>query len=230
LLQTWPDSAKDAISLQKHLSAQFCETPFLGPLVYVAGVDISNERFSNLLHAAAVLARFDPATKSFETLAVGTSTRITTFPYVPGLLSFREGQVALEALAKLPRRPDLIVFDGHGRAHPRRYGIACHLGALTGAASLGCGKTHLVGDYEEPPKRRGCYSLLQDKAEELGVVLRTREAARPVFLSCGYGIAKQDLVRVMMELTDPRHRLCFVQRQAHVEANAIRRSFKEKTA
>jgi deoxyribonuclease V len=116
------------------------------------------------------------------------------FPYVPGLLSFREAPVLLTVLRRLRQRPDLLMCDGHGRAHPRRFGLACHLGILTGFSSLGCAKSLLVGEHAPLPNPRGSSAALMHAGEQVGVAVRTRGSVRPVFVSVGHRISLEEAV------------------------------------
>jgi deoxyribonuclease V len=119
-------------------------------------------------------------------VAERTATRKLTFPYVPGLLSFREAPALLAALRKLDRAPDALLCDGHGLAHPRRFGIACHLGVLTDLPTVGCAKSRLTGSHEVPGDTRGDQTALTDDGEHIGSVLRTRSGVKPVFVSVGH--------------------------------------------
>jgi deoxyribonuclease V len=114
------------------------------------------------------------------------ATRPLRFPYVPGLLSFREGPAILAALRRLRRRPDALMCDGHGLAHPRRFGIACHLGVITQIPAIGCAKSRLTGEHAEPGLRRGSRAPLRDGDEVIGTVLRTRDGVRPIYVSVGH--------------------------------------------
>ena len=134
------------------------------------------------------------------------ATTPTPFPYVPGLLSFRELPPILEALDQLSAPPEIILVDGHGRAHPRRFGIACHLGLWLRIPTIGVGKTRLCGEYEEPGLTKGSASPLRDGSETLGVVLRTRTRVRPVFVSVGYGLPLEACVNWTLAVT-PRYRI-----------------------
>lgn len=120
------------------------------------------------------------------------------FPYVPGYLSFREGPSIVKAIRKLNKRPDLLLVDGQGIAHPRRLGIASHLGVLLGIPSVGCAKSRLIGDYEEPDGKQGGWSPLLHKGELIGAVLRTRDNVRPVFVSPGHLVTLQDSIEIVM--------------------------------
>ncbi len=111
-----------------------------------------------------------------------------TFPYIPGLLSFREGPAILAALRRVKSKLDLLIFDGQGIAHPRRLGIACHIGWIADLPAIGCGKSRLVGKHREPGERRGCRTTLKDRGERIGTVLRTRDGVRPLYVSTGHRI------------------------------------------
>ena len=138
----------------------------------------------------------------------------TSFPYVPGLLSFREIPAVLAALERLIDLPDLILVDGQGYAHPRRFGIASHLGVLTDLPTIGVGKTRLLGYYDEPPEERGSWTPLRDKGEVIGAVLRTRERVKPLFISAGHRISLETAVAYVMRCTR-RYRLPETTRRAH---------------
>lgn len=125
--------------------------------------------------------------------------REARFPYVPGLLSFREAPALLAALRALRTAPDALMCDGHGLAHPRRFGIACHLGVIVGRPTIGCAKSRLIGEYVEPGRRRGARSPLREGGERLGTVLRTREGVKPVFVSVGHRIDLATAERIVLD-------------------------------
>lgn len=135
----------------------------------------------------------------FKTLEITVSVkayRKTSFPYIPGLLSFREIPVILDAFSCLPARPDLLFVDGQGIAHPRRLGIAAHLGVLLDMPAIGVAKSRLTGDYTEPGALKGQYSILMDKAEQIGTVLRSRDNVRPLFISPGHRVSHESALRL----------------------------------
>jgi deoxyribonuclease V len=158
----------------------------------VLGADTSVR--AGRVHAALCLFSF-PA---LELLASATAVRPAEFPYVPGLLAIREVPALLEAYAKLPEEPDLLLVDGHGLAHPRRCGIACYLGVELDRPSLGCGKTLLVGEHRPPGNRRGACTRLFHRGEVVGACLRTREGVRPVYVSLGHRIELALAVRIVL--------------------------------
>jgi deoxyribonuclease V len=140
--------------------------------------------------------------------------RPTTFPYIPGFLSFREVPAVLEALEKLTTPPDLLLCDGQGIAHPRRFGIACHLGLLTRLPSIGVAKSLLVGKHTEVPEERGAWVPLVHKSERVGAVLRTRSGTKPLYISSGHRISLETAIAYVMRCT-PKYRLPETTRHAH---------------
>jgi len=151
----------------------------------VAGADVAYESGGDRLFAAVV-------TQDLQTLAVleaGTQQDLACFPYIPGLFSFREIPPLARALAKLAHAPDLLICDGHGLAHPRRFGLACHLGVLFDIPTIGCAKSCLIGQFDSPGDRRGDCSLLTYEGETIGAVLRTQDRRKPVFVSIGHRIS-----------------------------------------
>jgi deoxyribonuclease V len=147
--------------------------------------------------AAAAVLSF-PALDLIETAAVKAEIR---FPYIPGLLSFREMDAALAALRRLRIRPDLLLCDGHGLAHPRRFGLACHLGVLADLPAIGVAKSRLIGTHEDPAPERGSWTPLIDAGEIIGAVLRTRTAVRPVYVSIGHRVSLETAVRFVLACT-----------------------------
>ena len=181
-LHDWSVDPKEAVRRQKMMSAEVDLRPLPPDVEVVAGCDISFDRFSDVIYAGIVLVRL-PTLEVVETSGV---TSRATFPYVPGLLSFRETPALLEAWERLTTRPDVVVLDGQGLAHPRRFGIACHVGLLTGVPSVGCAKTLLVGAYEEPGELAGSTSPLVHRGETVGAVVRTKTRVSPVYVSPGH--------------------------------------------
>lgn len=195
----WDVSPEEAIAIQQRLRA---EIPLaesgamiaLDQIYTVAGVDVS---YREIGRAAIAVFSFP----NLELLEEVTATREVTFPYIPGLLAFREGPVALAALERLRAQPDLLMFDGQGYAHPRRLGLARHLGAYLGRSSIGCAKSRLTGRYEEPGAEPGAWSPLLSDGEEIGRVVRTKARTKPLFVSVGYQITLPDAVEVVLRCT-----------------------------
>lgn len=160
----------------------------------IGGADVSYSSGANTLKAGVAILSF-PALEVIETVEIkGRSS----FPYIPGLLTFREGPIILKALGILKQLPDVLLVDGQGTAHPRRMGIASHLGILLGLPTIGCAKSHLFGDFEQPKKKKGAQSYLLDKAEVIGVALRTRTNVKPLFVSPGYKIDLKTAVEIVL--------------------------------
>ena len=209
-LHDWNLTPPQAIALQKRLAAQvvYDQPLALDKVRLVAGVDVSVKE--NVSQAAVVVLTF-PDLEVVETV---TNILPTPFPYIPGLLSFREGPVLEEAFKRLQHEPDALIFDGMGRAHPRRLGIASQMGLWLGKATIGCGKTLLTGRYVEPPQERGAFAPLVDKGEVIGAILRTRAYTKPVYISAGHLIDLESAVTLVMACT-PKYRLPEPIRQAH---------------
>jgi deoxyribonuclease V len=191
------------------------------PLRQVAGVDVSYDRGSPWLYAAVVVL-------DAETLAPlerASVRRRASFPYVPGYLSFRELPPLLEAFSKLRSQPDLVLCDGHGRAHPRRFGFACHLGVALDLPTVGVAKSRLVGTHREPGPRRGATASLRHEGEVIGCVLRTRVGVRPVYVSVGHRVTLATARKLVLHLT-PRYRQPEPLRAAHTEVNQHRKARK----
>ena len=200
--EDWPTTEAEAIKLQSELAETVREIPLAGPVSRVAGLDVAYDDASGDLIAAAAL--HDTYTlKAIETKTVRDSVR---FPYISGLFSFREVPPLLAALDALDTQPDLLICDGHGLAHPRRFGLACHLGVLTGLPSIGCAKTHLFGAYDDPGPLRGNWSPVIDDGQTIGAVLRTQTDVKPVFISVGHLITLHEAIEMVLQFS-PRYRL-----------------------
>ena len=189
----WDVSVDEALAIQRRLAplAHAAAPVALDTVRLVAGVDVS---YADRARGAVVVYRYP----EMELVEQATASRELAFPYVPGLLSFREVPVALDALARLRITPDLLLCDGQGYAHPRRFGLACHLGLMTGLASVGCAKSWLLGAYTEPGPALGDRSPLVDGGEVIGVALRTRPSTRPIFVSTGYRMTLEQAVEVTL--------------------------------
>lgn len=209
---TWELSPQKAVALQKHLAGEvICESEVDAKNVEtVAGID--THYHDGLATAALVtMSLQDPKTIDYV-----TTSRRTDFPYIPGLLAFREGPAILDALSKLQILPDVLIFDGQGIAHPRRFGLASHIGLLSGIPSIGCAKTNLSGIYEEPDIQKGSFSYLidpKDRDSIIGAVLRTRSNVKPLFVSVGHKMNLQDSINIILRCC-PRYRLPEPIRQA----------------
>ncbi len=198
----WPKTPTEARALQEDLRHRVIAEDRLGPVRLLAGVDAGYDVRRGMTRAVAVLMEVDGLVLRHAVRA----ERPTDFPYVPGLLSFREAPAILAALDRLPERPDLLLVDGQGRAHPRRFGLACHLGVLADLPTIGVAKSRLIGTHDEPGEARGAQSPLLDKGEMIGVVLRTRARVRPLFVSVGHRIGLETAVELVLAAA-PRYRL-----------------------
>lgn len=199
---SWNVSPQEAAAIQERLSREVVSEDKLGPVSHVAGVDIGFEENNSVTRAAVALLSFP----DLQLVEYAIVRRPTPFPYVPGLLSFREGPAALEALDQLKIRPDLLICDGQGLAHPRRFGLACHLGLLSDLPAIGVAKSRLVGQHEPVPTSRGAWQPLWFDGQIVGAVLRTRTNVRPVYVSIGHRLALETAIDYVMRCT-PRYRL-----------------------
>lgn len=222
----WDMAEAEAVALQLRLAPLAAAAPpiTLADVQVVAAIDVSYDDDAGEAYVGVVAYSYPLFTNplGLELGEVGM-TLPSVYPYIPGLLSFREVPVALQALAALPVRPDLLLCDGHGTAHPRRFGLACHLGLLTGLPSVGCAKSWLLGAYEEPPRAYFAYTPLMDGGEVIGAALRTRPPARPVFVSPGYRLTLEQAVQVVNNLHGG-YRLPVPAMAAHRLAAATRRA------
>jgi deoxyribonuclease V len=207
-LHPWPAAAEEATAIQDALRP-LADLTSPGPRTVrtVAGLDVAYA--DDRLAAAAVVLDAD----SLDVVEEATVLDRPAFPYVPGLFAFRELPALVEALRKLSVTPDLLVCDGHGLAHPKRFGLACHLGVLTGLPTIGVGKTRLVGSYDEPAADRGAWSALSDGGQVVGRALRTQTGVRPVFVSVGHRADLDTACAVTLRLA-PRYRLPETTRRA----------------
>lgn len=180
----WAVTPKQASAIQRRLAARVRQVPLGGAPRVVAGLDAAFSRDDRQCLAAVVAWDLRERTVIEQHVAA----RPLTFPYVPGLLSFREGPAVLAALRKLRTPPDVLMYDGHGLAHPRRFGIACHVGVILDRPTIGCAKSRLIGTHREPGSRRGAAAPLIDDGEVIGSVLRTQDGINPVFVSVGHRI------------------------------------------
>jgi deoxyribonuclease V len=218
-LHEWDLSPTQAVALQKELRNRLRSVPLqISKIHTVAGADVSFNKFSKTIYAGIVVLKF-PSLEILETSGVVTTTE---FPYIPGLLSFREIPALLEAWEKLRSEPDVLVCDGHGIAHPRRMGIAAHAGVLLQRPTLGCGKSVLVGKFEEPGKAHGSWSPLLHKGETIGAAVRTKNNVKPIFASPGNLCDVPSAIEVLLRC-DGGYRLPEPTRRAHLFVNELRR-------
>lgn len=206
----WPTTPAAAIALQQHLRSQVITTDAIGPVHTVAGVDVGFEANNTITRAAVAVLSWPELQLQEQAIA----RRPTSFPYIPGLLSFREIPTVLDALGQLQIQPDLLLCDGQGIAHPRRFGIACHLGLLVNLPSIGVAKSRLIGQHQEVAEQRGSWQPLLDQGEVIGAVLRTRPKTKPLYISPGHRISLETAITYVMSCTT-RYRLPETTRWAH---------------
>jgi deoxyribonuclease V len=189
----WPKIIDDARNMQERDKSRVLTGPLQKEPEFIAGVDaaFSEDR----VFAAACLYRYPELTVLEQSAAV----KQLVFPYVPGYLFFREGPAIIAALGKLKRKPDVILLDGQGIAHPRGIGSASHLGVLLDIPTIGCAKTRFVGEYQDPGERKGDWTELQFNGRTVGAVLRTRDRVQPLFLSPGHWIDLPGAIRIALD-------------------------------
>lgn len=216
---SWNVTPGQAIAIQQRLRSEVVFEKLEKPIHLIAGCDISFDKSSDVVYAGVVVLRIP------ELIEVSRGTAITkaTFPYIPGLLSFRESPAVLEAWKQLQTVPDVLMVDGQGFAHPRRFGIASHLGLLLDIPTIGCAKSRLIGTYQEPGRAASSFADLLDCGEVVGVVLRTADNVKPVFVSVGHRVTLDDARRVIMQCSRG-HRIPESTRQAHLLVTALRRA------
>lgn len=198
------------MAIQAELRARVERADRLPEIHHVAGVDVGFEAGGQVTRAAVVVLGYP----DLEPVDCAVARLPTRFPYVPGLLSFRELPAVLAAIEGLRVQPDVYLCDGQGLAHPRRFGIACHLGVLLDIPSIGVAKTRLIGHHAEPPPEKGGWTPLKDGEEVIGAVLRTRAGVKPVYVSIGHRLSLSSAVRLVLGCT-PRYRLPETTRRAH---------------
>jgi deoxyribonuclease V len=219
-LHDWPAAEAEAVALQRRLAARVEVATPLGSFALVAGCDVAYHTELPLLFAAVVVLR--AADRSV--VETRTVTEEVTFPYVPGLLSFREVPPLLRAFGGLRESPDVVMVDGQGVAHPRRFGLACHLGLWLDRPCLGCAKSWLVGEYAAPGPAAGAAAPLAVNGDEVGAVVRSAAGAKPVFVSPGHRIDVASAVAVVRAmLSGYRHPA--PTREAHLAAGRLRAGF-----
>lgn len=225
-LHSWDLPPSEAVTLQSQLRDKVRLQPLPEKITLVAGADISFNKFSEVIYAGIVVLRL-PELEVVTTSGVVTTTQ---FPYVPGLLSFREAPALLEAWEKLTVRPEVLVLDGQGIAHPRRIGIASHIGLWLNLPTIGCAKSLLVGKYEEPLPEAGNWTPLIHKSEVIGAALRTKHRVNPVYISPGHLADLESSIDLALRCSKgyatngtSKYRIPEPTRLAHLFVNALRR-------
>jgi deoxyribonuclease V len=219
-LHPWDVTPREAEEIQQRLRAEVRIEPLdARSVATVAGADISFDKGADTVYAGFVVLRL-PTLELLERAGVQTTAR---FPYIPGLLSFREAPALLEAWERLATRPDALICDGHGLAHPRRFGIACHLGLLLDLPTVGCAKSILTGRHEPVGDTPGDWTPLIDRGETIGAALRTRAGVSPVYVSVGHRCDLESAIALVRRCAGPT-RVPETTRHAHLFVNALRRA------
>ena len=202
-LHDWNLSPQQAVEIQKQLAYEVvAEDKFGAPFKTVAGIDLGYDVKNDTSRAVVVVLSFP----ELELLETSEALLPIQFPYVPGLLSFRETPVAIKALEKLKVTPDVILCDGQGLAHPRRFGIACHIGVIADVPTIGVAKSLLVGKYENLGEERGSVAPLIHRGEQVGVALRTKDRVQPLFISVGHRVSLETSIEIVLQCA-PKYRL-----------------------
>jgi deoxyribonuclease V len=217
LRHSWKVSPREAIRIQEKLRKRLRLKAPKTPFKTVAGADVSYSLTDEKLFAAFLIFSYPDLTLLETAAARGRSS----FPYIPGLLSFREAPILLKAFSKLERHPDVILIDGQGIAHPRSMGIATHLGLLLDLPSIGCAKSRLYGREAEPGPERGSFVPLLEEEQTLGMIVRTRTGVKPVYVSPGHRMDTEGSVKMVLSLCRG-YRIPEPLRQAHILVNQLR--------
>jgi deoxyribonuclease V len=219
-LHTWNVTPREAIALQKQLAGNVVQQPLACKCELIAGADASYTRFSSIGYAAVVVLK----TSDWSVVEAQHVVGKVAFPYVPGLLTFREAPLLMRAFKKLKHRPDAVMIDGQGRAHPRRLGLAAHVGLWLGIPTVGCAKSRLLGTFREPRFKAGSIAALMDKEEVIGSVVRTKDGVNPLFISVGNLIDLEGAVRLALSCC-AGYRVPEPTRQAHIHVTEARRRY-----
>jgi deoxyribonuclease V len=219
-MHNWDLTPEQAIEIQKDLRVQIKLEQLQKHIEFIGGADISFNLYDDTVYAGIVILKL----KDLKIVAYSLAKSEVHFPYVPGLLSFREIPPLLKAWEMLQLKPEVLVLDGQGIAHPRRFGIASHFGLLTDISTIGCGKNILYGNYEIPALESGSRSQIIDKktGETIGYALRTKNKVNPVFISPGHKITLEESVEIIMKCVT-KYRIPEPTRQAHLLVNKFRR-------
>ena len=216
-LHRWDVTYREAVKIQEHLKGKVILGNIASSPNYVAGLDVSYEKGTHRVWAGAVVLGFP----DLAVVEKRWAQREVSFPYVPGLLSFREIPALLDVLTQITVEPDVIFCDGQGVAHPRGLGIASHLGVILKKPTIGCAKSRLVGDCDPVGELKGDYSFLRYRGRIIGAVMRTRQGVKPLFVSPGYGVTLDDCIGMVLT-TCSRYKIPEPIRQAHILVNSIR--------
>lgn len=216
-LHSWTVTPQEAVRIQLELREKLVLRPPRKPIRILAAGDVSYDSGGEFHFGAFLLFRFPDLTP----LGKAWAMEKITFPYIPGLLTFREAPVLLKAFSQLSQGPDLLLLDGQGIAHPRCLGIAAHLGVLLNLPAIGCAKSLLCGEYDEPGSQKGSITPLKNNGETVGMAVRTRTGIKPVFVSPGHKMDLETSVKVILAMC-PTYRIPEPLRQTHAFVNRLR--------
>jgi deoxyribonuclease V len=224
-LHPWNLTYQEAVTVQRRIAEKVRETPLSRPVRTIAGADVSYARRGREVYGAVLVFTFPDLILTDKALASGT----VKFPYISGLLSFREAPVLINAFRKVRTPPDVVIFDGQGIAHPRGVGIASHMGLMLDCPSIGCAKSRLVGIHGPLAEDKGSTAALTHHGRVVGAVVRTRVRVKPVFVSPGHGITLPEAIRLVLDCCKG-YKLPEPTRQAHLAANQLRLDAQAKIA
>lgn len=209
-LHNWNLSYDQARALQIRLASKVKFAPLKRPPKLIAGLDCAFSKNGQKIIAAVIVLKLP----DFEIIETKSAKRKVTFPYIPGLLSFREAPVCIVAVEKLKTTPDIFIIDGQGIAHPRRLGLAAHLGLFFDKPTIGCAKSRLIGQFKQPSLKKGSFTFLKDSGETIGAVVRTRTNIKPLFVSVGHKCLLEDAIKITLTCA-AKYRLPEPTRLAH---------------
>jgi deoxyribonuclease V len=219
-LHSWNISPKEGIAIQKELKEKLVFFDGKFRVENICGTDVSYEKEKNLLFSAVVILKYP----EMDVIEEQTAIMKCTFPYVPGLLSFREVPVLLKAFDNINDVPDVVLCDGHGIAHPRGFGLASHLGMILDIPTIGCAKKKLFGEYSKVGNDKGDWSYISDGGNNIGIALRTKKNVKPVFVSQGYKIG-MEFSREIILACSKKYRIPEPIRKAHIKGNQMRKTY-----
>jgi deoxyribonuclease V len=219
-IHPWDVDIQQAKIIQQQLQKRIDLHPLEKPIELIAGADVSYSTKNKTVFAGIVIFRYPDLIKVETAYTVSESN----FPYIPGYLTFREAPALLETFQKLLTKPDVIIFDGQGIAHPRRLGIATHLGIILNMPTIGCAKSRLIGIHDEAPSERGAFAELYYNNEKIGVALRTRANTKPVYVSPGHKITLSESIDIVLAACT-KFRIPEPTRAAHHLVNEIRKQY-----
>jgi len=194
-LHPWEVNVEEAIQIQENLRDHIILKNTFTEVKTIGGGDVAYSKDKNILFAAIAVLSF----QKMETLDIATAHGEISFPYIPGLLSFREGPILIKAFQTLKMKPDVMIYDGQGIAHPRGIGLASHMGLWLDLPSIGCTKTPLLSDFIYPGPSKGSFELIRKEGKEVGAVLRTKQNVKPLFISPGHRIDLQTSIQLILE-------------------------------